>query len=208
MANIEPEQHDRELQNMEHPISKFKKWWQAALNDSPLKQKSAVCVSTIDQDGFPSGRFVDLKTVDEEGFTFCSYLDSEKGVHISANPKVALTLWWDHVGYQVRVKGVAEPISEEEAISHWRTRSREAQLTTLCSRQSQELKSSEALHEQLAEAETRYQGTEVPKPANWGGFRIRPDSIEFLTFSDDRLHKRELYDREDAGTWRMKLLQP
>ena len=193
---------------MEHPISKFQKWWKSALNHSPLNQKSAVCVSTIDQNGYPSGRFVDLKAVDDQGFTFCTYLDSDKGHHLSANPKVALTLWWDHVGYQVRITGVAEPIAEDEASEHWTARSRNAQLTTLCSRQSQEIKSSEALRQQLAQAKVRYQGVDVPKPDNWGGYRVRPESIEFLLFSDDRLHKRERYDRDSAGAWRVTLLQP
>ena len=193
---------------MGNPITKFREWWKTALVQTPLKQKSAVCVSTVGQDGFPSGRFVDLKAVDEEGFSFCTYLDSEKGRHITANPKVALTVWWDHVGYQVRVKGTAEPIPEEEATKHWMTRSRDAQLTTLCSEQSQVLESEEVLQKQLAEVEARFRGVNVPKPTNWGGYRIKPLSIEFLTFRDSRLHKRELFQIDETGAWQMSLLQP
>ncbi|MGJ3242867.1 MAG: pyridoxine/pyridoxamine 5'-phosphate oxidase [Opitutales bacterium] len=193
---------------MENPITKFGSWWNSALGQSPLKQKSAVCISTVDQDGFPSGRFVDLKSVNEEGFTFCTYLDSHKGQHILANPKVALTLWWDHVGYQVRVKGLAEPIPEDEAEKHWRARSRAAQLTTRCCKQSQVLESDKLLQKQLAEEELRYEGVDVPKPTSWGGFRVRPESIEFLTFMDTRLHKRELFYKGNGGAWQSTLLQP
>ncbi len=95
-----------------------------------MQQKNAVCVSTIDEMGFPSGRFVDLKSVNDSGFVFCTYIDSVKGKEILRNPKVAMTVWWDHVGYQVRVVGVAEPIDETEADSYWTSRSRSAQLTT------------------------------------------------------------------------------
>lgn len=193
---------------MENPIEKFENWWKTSLTQSPLKQKSATCVSTIGSDGFPSGRFVDLKAVDNEGFTFCTYLDSEKGRHISENPNVALTIWWDHVGYQVRIKGVAKPIPEDEARKHWIARNREAQLTTLCSKQSQVLESNEALLKQLAEVEVRHEGTDVPKPATWGGYRVKPISIEFLTFSDTRLHKRELFEEKSTDLWRVTLLQP
>lgn len=86
---------------MDNPISKFESWWQEALADSQLQQKSAVCVSTIDENGFPAGRFVDLKSVSDSGFIFCSYFDSVKGKHIAREPKTAMTVWWDHVGYQI-----------------------------------------------------------------------------------------------------------
>jgi pyridoxamine 5'-phosphate oxidase len=193
---------------MESPMEKFTQWWEAALVQSPLNQKSAVCVSTVGQDGMPSGRFVDLKGADEDGFTFCTYLDSAKGAEIRENPNVALTIWWDHVGYQVRIQGIAEPLPEDEAVKHWTARKREAQLTTLSFQQSQILEREEFLEQKLAEATHRYEGMSVPKPATWGGYRIRPRSIEFLTFRDTRLHKRELFDRDPAGAWSVTLLQP
>jgi hypothetical protein len=98
---------------MESPMEKFTQWWEAALVQSPLNQKSAVCVSTVGQDGMPSGRFVDLKGADEDGFTFCTYLDSAKGAEIRENPNVALTIWWDPVGYQGVQIGTAFLACEE-----------------------------------------------------------------------------------------------
>ena len=100
---------------MDNPIVKFESWWQEALADSPLNQKSAVCVSTVDANGFPAGRFVDLKSVSENGFVFCTYFDSAKGKHIARNPNISMAAWWDHVGYQVRVVGIAEVIAVSEA---------------------------------------------------------------------------------------------
>ena len=192
---------------MEHPLVKFNDWWKAALNDTPLKQKNAVCVSTVNSDGFPTGRFVDLKAASDKGFTFCTNLDSQKGVEISVNSKIAMTVWWDHVGYQVRVTGFALSLCEKDAIRFWKSRSRDAQLTTICSLQSQILESEEVLLEQLLTAREKFSSEEIPKPNNWGGFTIQPISIEFLTFNDNRLHLRELFE-VNSGEWNKRLLQP
>jgi pyridoxamine 5'-phosphate oxidase len=192
---------------MENPIEKFQVWWKRALLNSPLQQKSAVCVSTIDEDGFPSGRFVDLKSVDEDGFVFCTYLDSVKGKHIQKNPKVAITVWWDHVGYQVRIIGEAAPINESEAVDFWKTRSRSAQLTTTAFQQSQPLIEEQELTTRMQTVTNKFVDMEIPKPVSWGGYRVHPLTIEFLTFAESRLHLRELYRRQD-GVWDKRLLQP
>lgn len=192
---------------MNNPIEKFNDLWQQALLGSPLKQKSAVCVSTINAEGFPESRFVDLKQVDEQGFVFCTYYDSNKGQEISRNPKVSLSVWWDHIGQQVRVVGLAEQISEQAAIQFWQTRSRSAQLTTLSCEQSQPLTSESALVEQFDKTQQTFEGKEVTKPQNWGGYRIRPVSIEFLAFAESRLHLRTRFTKE-SDVWTKMLLQP
>lgn len=191
----------------ENPIEKFQQWWKKALANTPLKQKSAVCISTIDEMGFPSGRFVDLKSVSDSGFVFCTYLDSVKGKDIFRNPKVGMTVWWDHVGYQVRVVGVAEPIDEAEAAKYWRARSRSAQLTTTAFEQSQLLASEEELDLKIKQAAIQFDGAEIPRPTNWGGFRVMPRAVEFLSFEESRLHLRELY-RKEGDVWTKRLLQP
>lgn len=192
---------------MEDPFEKFNTWWRGALLNSPLKQKNAVCISTIDSNGYPSGRFVDLKAVNELGFTFCTYLNSAKGQHINENSKVALTLWWDHVGYQVRVLGVAQPIGEGEAVTYWKTRSKEAQLTTTAFEQSEPLANEAELQTRIESISEQYINSDVPKPSAWGGYCIKPHSIEFLTFRESRLHLRELYTLSES-VWSRSLLQP
>lgn len=192
---------------MENPIEKFQQWWKQALLNSPLQQKSAVCVSTIDENGFPSGRFVDLKSVDDDGFTFCTYLDSAKGKQIQRNPKVAITVWWDHAGYQVRIVGEATPVSDADAIVFWKTRKRSAQLTTTAFEQSQLLVEEAELITRMQHVTDVFVDREVPKPNHWGGYRVRPISIEFLTFAESRLHLRELYNRQQ-NAWVKSFLQP
>lgn len=188
-------------------IEKFQGWWNQAKSDPSLRHKGAMCVSTIDELGFPNARFVDLKAVTEEGFTFCTFLDSKKGVEIERCQKIALTIWWESVGYQVRVQGNAARISRSMASEYWRSRNRDAQLTTLSSRQSQPLVSGQQLLEQLSALRESFGDAEIPIPDNWGGYIVAPVSVEFLTFREDRLHLREHYFLVGGG-WNRQLLQP
>ena len=192
---------------MDCPITKFNVIWQKALENSPLIQKSAVCISTIDANGFPQSRFVDLKSADNNGFIFCTYLDSNKGKEIQDNPKVSLTIWWDHIGMQIRVVGEAENISEQLSTEFWHTRSRDAKLTTTSFNQSQELFCESELNTRFELIKQQMKNKEVQKPDNWGGYAIKPLSIEFLTFKESRLHLRELYQSQNAQ-WQKSLLQP
>lgn len=192
---------------MKEPFKKFNQWWEKALINNPLDQKNAVCISTIDKHGFPSGRFVDLKSAGEEGFVFCSYLDSMKGQEIKINPKIAMTIWWDHVGLQIRAVGKIRELPRSTAKQLWLSRSREAQLTTICSKQSQRLNDKQQLVIQLNDAREQYKEKVIPKPINWGGYIIEPHKIEFLQFKQSRLHTRELFEKKESK-WTMHLLQP
>jgi len=192
---------------MSNPIIKFKSCWDKAKSNSSLKHPSAVCVITIDEHGFPSGRFVDLKAVDDCGFIFCTNLDSQKGRDIQRNPKVGLTFWWEAIGYQVRVNGFATQIPSSISEKYWEMRSRDAQITTLSCKQSQPLLSEQDLNKQFEEVKRNIGEMQIPKPENWGGFIVKPKSIEFLTFKESRLHIRELYSAFGDG-WKKSMLQP
>ncbi|MCG7561411.1 MULTISPECIES: pyridoxal 5'-phosphate synthase [Pseudoalteromonas] len=192
---------------MDNPIEQFLSWWQQAKAQPNLKQCSAVCISTIDEQGFPSGRFVDLKAVSDAGFTFCTHLGSQKGQDLRRDPKVAMTAWWDALGYQVRVKGLATEISRADALRYWQSRSHDAQLTTLACQQSQPMSSLSDVTNELCTLSAEYQSQAVPLPDDWGGFVVHPLSIEFLTFKESRLHVRELYQHEN-NAWSKTLLQP
>lgn len=191
----------------QHPIDIFKEWYSHALESSPLQHPKAVCVSTLNKNGIPEARFVALKSVSEKGFTFCSALDSAKGISLDANPNVALTFWWDHVERQVRIQGQASLISDVEADQFFRERLRDAQLTSLASRQSNILENPEVLEQQLKELATQFEGKSIPRPENWSGYHINPLSIEFLKFKENRLHERTLFTLNDYG-WTSCLLQP
>ena len=192
---------------MHNPTDLFRQWYLQATHNSPLQHPRAVCGSTVNQKGEPEARFVALKEVSEAGFTFCSAFDSPKGVEIDANSNVALTFWWDHIGRQVRVVGTATRISDEEADRYFAERRKDAQLTSLVSEQSQPLERPEALETRLREAEAKFEGQEVPRPENWGGYCVKPERLELLTFKANRLHERTLFTLK-VGGWSKQRLQP
>ncbi len=191
---------------MNNPIVKFELWW-SEVKEIGLKHPGAVCVSTIDRHGFPSGRFVDLKDIIDDCFIFCTNLDSQKGHDIENNDKVALTFWWEAIGYQVRIIGHALQISSALADRYWQTRPRDAQITTLSCQQSKPLLSEHILQEQFEKVKKNAGSNDIPRPDNWGGYTVKPVMIEFLTFKASRLHLRERYTI-NGGSWGKELLQP
>ena len=189
---------------MENPIEVFKSLWLAARTEGASQHRNAVCVSTIDQLGYPNSRFVDLKDVDGQGFVFCTSLDSAKALDIARNPKAGITMWWEHVSTQIRVKGTCTRISDNEADAHWKTRIREAQLATAAFAQSQPLASLDLLPQQYRRAAAEYADKEISRPDGWGGFRLCPEHLEFLRFNENRLHARTAYALVNSQ-WERKL---
>ena len=192
---------------MHRPIELFKTVWLDAKRRGSSKHRNAVCVSTIDADGYPSSRFVDLKEAEETGFVFCTHLDSGKAVDIGRNPKTGITLWWEHIAMQVRIKGICTAIPEQEAEAHWAGRLRDAQIATATFEQSRALASLALLSDRYGRAVAAYDGKPIPRPANWGGFRLDAEHIEFLEFKENRLHARTTYTRV-GSRWEQAFLQP
>ena len=191
----------------EDPIQIFLNWHAEAIKNSPLQHPKAVCVSTINPEGIPEARFVALKAVSERGFTFCSSLNSAKGIAISLNSHVALTFWWDWIERQIRIKGIAKRISDEDADKYFRERHRDAQITSIVSEQSSLLKDPARLEQKISEVQQQFAGREIPRPDTWGGYCVKPISIEFLKFQTNRFHHRTIFTR-DRGKWSKQLLQP
>lgn len=187
-------------------FEKLNSVWEAAKQNSPLSQKSAVCISTVDKIGYPHSRFVDLKSVQKEGLIFCTAYDSFKGRNLTENPKISLAAWWDHVGYQIRVVGEAKKISEDLALKYWTERNLEAQVVSSAFKQSNVWCSEKSVELYFNELLSKQQGV-PPKPPAWGGYLIRPKEVEFLAFKASRLHIRERFV-EDKGAWKMQVLQP
>jgi len=187
------------------PILEFQDLFARASTREP--DATAVALATADATGAASVRMVLLKAVDASGFVFFTNYESRKARELDVNPRAALCFYWPAIGVQVRVEGGVERVAAAESEAYFATRPRESQLGAWASRQSRPLASAEALREELARTSARFEGQPVPRPPVWGGFRVRPQRIEFWHAGEHRLHDRVLYTRAGEG-WTVERLFP
>ena len=166
-----------------------------------------MALATATRGGRPSVRFVLLKRADAAGFIFYTDTRSRKGAELGANPRAALVFYWEGVVRQVRVEGRVERVSDAEADRDWRRRPREQQIVIAAAKQDAPLASTRSLAVAVARLSRKCAGLEVTRPRSWTGYRLVPDAIEFWSHRDDRLHRREHFERRGAR-WRRTLLQP
>jgi len=188
------------------PFTQFQHWFTDAQR-AGIRLPEAMALATADARGRPSVRFVLLKSADERGFVFFTNVSSRKGAELRDNPRASLAFYWDEILKQVRVDGRVELVAPVEVDAYWTTRPRESQLAARASRQSATLKSRAELLARWETLRHRYRDQDIPRPAGWIGYRLVPDTIEFWTHRDHRLHERELFVRTRRG-WKRKLLQP
>jgi pyridoxamine 5'-phosphate oxidase len=169
---------------------------------SGLPEPDAMTMATVGADGAPSSRTVLLKALDARGFCFYTNLESRKARDLAAHPVASLTFYWPPLWKQLHASGPVERLTAEENDAYWATRRRAHQLGAWVSRQSREIDDPLRLDEALAEAEERFRDRPIPRPEYWGGFRIRPRSLEFWTGREARLHLRECYEATAEGGWR------
>jgi pyridoxamine 5'-phosphate oxidase len=191
-----------------NPIAQFQEWFDQAKSHPKIRFAEAMCLSTIDPDGFPDGRIVLLRGLDERGFIFYTNFHSAKGRALKANPNAALTFHWAPLDFQVRIQGSAEIVSDKEADAYFSARPRESQIGAWASDQSEPLDSRETLISRFKKFEKEFAHSEVPRPAHWSGFRVVPRKIEFWINGEYRLHDRFLYVKSKDGKWQLSRLYP
>ena len=182
-------------------------WYDEAHSTAPLPKTRAVCLSTVDENNRPHARFVALKRSDADGLIFATSLESPKALQIQANNLVALAMWWEHTGKQIRVEGTVAVIEPEESERLFRARSRGAQLVSAASQQSRPIAGPEAFAGELGRLEAEYRNRDVPRPQTWAGFRVQPAMYEFLNFDKERNHVRVRFTLLER-TWQREFLQP
>jgi pyridoxamine 5'-phosphate oxidase len=188
------------------PIAKFIRWLDDA-RGLKLPNYEAMALATAGHNGQPSVRFVLLKGIDQRGFVFFTDSRSRKGRELRANQFASLAFYWQPNGRQVRVEGRVEEVAPSEADEYWSTRPRPSQLAASVSYQSARLRSRALLLARMATLARKVRGRAVPRPQFWTGFRLYPDTIEFWTHREHRLHDREIYSRQGQN-WQRELLQP
>jgi pyridoxamine 5'-phosphate oxidase len=191
-----------------NPLRQFERWFEQAQN-AGVKEPNAMTLATVGAGGQPSARVILLKGIEQDGFVFYTNYESRKGRELAANPLCALTFFWAELERQVRVEGVAQKVSKETSEAYFQGRPKGSRIGAVVSHQSAELPSRQPLEARLAELELAFANTDdVPMPAYWGGYHVKPRSLEFWQGRTNRLHDRIAYRLNGDGTWRMGRLSP
>lgn len=198
---------DRDLTSLPvDPLLGLRAWLDEAIA-AQLREPHAMVLATAAPDGRPTARAVLLKTLDERGLAFVTNLGSAKSADLVANPQATALFVWLELERQVRLTGAVEPLDDAEADEYFAARPREAQLAAWASPQSTVIPDRSWLTEQVAAMEQRFGDAPVPRPERWGGWRLRPDEVEFWQGRAHRLHDRVRFRRTGDG-WRTDRLAP
>ncbi len=190
-----------------NPIHQFDKWWQEAVA-SDIDEVNAMTLATASADGLPSARIVLLKGFSDEGFVFFTNYDSYKGKQLLENPKACLVFFWKELERQVRITGLVKKVSDKESEEYFQSRPRGSQLGASISPQSFVIESREWLENKYTEFEKEVAQHTIQRPANWGGFVVKPIIVEFWQGRPSRLHDRIEYSLSENGEWKTERLAP
>ena len=177
------------------PLLFFQKWFRQA-EEAGITEVNAMTLATANVWGLPSARIVLLKGLDEEGFTFYTNYESEKGRQIADEQSVALLFFWKELERQVRIEGIAQKVPPADSDAYFHSRPKGSQISAVASPQSQVIENRETLEQKVKELEALYADSEVPRPAHWGGYKVIPEKIEFWQGRANRLHDRIVFFRE------------
>lgn len=189
-----------------NPFSQFEKWLKEAI-EAKIHEPNAMSVSTATKDGKPSSRIVLLRNFDENGFVFYSNYTSRKGEKLASNPNAALLFFWPELGRQVHIEGLIEKQSESESDSYFKSRPYANKLGAWASNQSKVIANRSILEEEHERLALKFPDENIPRPPYWGGYVMKPSTIEFWQGRESRLHDRILYTHENLN-WKIERLAP
>jgi pyridoxamine 5'-phosphate oxidase len=201
LLNLREDEVDR------NAIRQFERWFDQAMK-AGVAEPDAMTLATATPDGRPSARVVLLRGVDDRGFVFFTNYDSRKGRELAANPWAALVLFWHELERQVRVEGQVRRVSVQESDHYFQSRPAGSRIGAWASPQSEVIKSRESLEIRCQELEKSFEDGTIPRPPNWGGFRLAPETIEFWQGRPSRLHDRLRYTRRERSKWLVERLAP
>ncbi|MCF6348605.1 MAG: pyridoxamine 5'-phosphate oxidase [Flavobacteriaceae bacterium] len=192
----------------DNPIELFRDWFLAADESKNIHEANAMNVATIGLDSFPKTRIILLKKFTWEGFIFYTNYNSEKGKAIANNPNVCLSFFWHPLERQIIIKGKAEKLAENLSDGYFETRPDGSKLGAWASHQSEVVDSREKLDDDLKKYEGKFQNSEISRPKHWGGYLVKPISIEFWQGRPNRMHDRIRYTLQKDFNWKKERLAP
>lgn len=192
----------------DNPLQLFQTWFYEVEKSDSVDEPNAMTVSTVGLDGFPKSRVVLLKKYTHEGFIFYTNYNSEKGRAIAENPKICISFFWANLERQIIIKGTAEKLAKNLSDGYFESRPDGSKLGALVSEQSSVIDNRTVLENKLTELEKEYGGKEIERPEHWGGYLVRPVSMEFWQGRPNRLHDRIRYTLTADFDWKMERLAP
>ena len=191
----------------DNPFSMFSKWWDEAVK-SAINEVNAMTLSTATRNGMPSARIVLLKDFSDNGFVFFSNYESSKGKELSENPLACLVFFWKELERQVRISGTAAKIQGKESDEYFASRPRGSQIGAWASPQSRIIANRELIEENVKIYRDQFADKEIPRPENWGGYILKPTTMEFWQGRQNRLHDRIQYRLQENREWIVERLAP
>jgi len=192
----------------EDPMNLFKRWFHEVEDFGGIDEVNAMTIATIGLDGYPKSRVVLLKQFTYEGFIFYTNYNSEKGKALEVNPNICLSFFWHTLERQVIIKGIAEKTAPSLSDQYFDSRPDGSKLGAIVSPQSDVIPSRYFLEENLKSLTSEFENKEIPRPDHWGGYLVRPQSVEFWQGRPNRLHDRIRYSLENGIDWKMERLAP
>jgi pyridoxamine 5'-phosphate oxidase len=190
-----------------NPLVQFAHWMENAL-EAKVQEPNAMTLATVNGKGWPDARVVLLRRVDKDGFSFFTNYNSSKGKELAENKKACLNFYWVELARQVRIIGTVEKLSSKESDEYFQSRPRESRIGAWTSNQSEVIEGRELLDKKFHELEKKFSDKKIPRPPHWGGFLVKPVSIEFWQGRNNRLHDRILFEKGRSGKWKISRLSP
>ncbi|MFT3932649.1 MAG: pyridoxamine 5'-phosphate oxidase [Chitinophagaceae bacterium] len=210
IADIRIEYKQKSLQERDvdsNPFKQFEKWWNEATH-AAIEEVNAMTLATASADGVPAARIVLLKGFDERGFVFFTNYESYKGLQLLENPRACLVFFWKEMERQVRITGLVEKTSAAESDEYYNSRPAGSRLGAWSSPQSKVIENRQWLENNEKAFAKKFEGATVTRPAFWGGYRVKPVTIEFWQGRPSRLHDRIQYSMQENNNWIIERLAP
>ena len=189
-----------------NPLEQFNIWFQIAI-DAEVNEANAMAISTVSKEGTPRSRYVLFKDIVEDQLVFYSDYESSKGQEMEQNPNISGLFFWPELHRQIRLEGIVSQTSDEVSDNYFASRPRGAQLSAIASSQSTEIEGRETVEDRIKELEKEFDGKDIPRPDNWGGYAIDINFWEFWQGRRSRTHDRFIYVKND-NSWEITRLSP